>query len=135
MKSKHEKYYPIHFHGVMISSTFTDLIEHRKVLLDIINSLSLKPIAMEYDSAKPAGDVIDSSLKMVRDSSAYIGVISRKYGQIPECGERNPNKLSLTELEFKEARRLDRPILLFIMGEDHQIKESDVEFDIENLST
>jgi ATP-dependent DNA helicase RecG len=131
MKSAHEKYYPISFHGVMISSTFTDLVEHRKVLFDIINSLSLKPIAMEYNPAKPASDVIESSLTMVRDSSAYIGVISRKYGQIPNCDKCNPNKLSLTELEFNEARDLNRPILLFIMGENHQLKESDVELNDE----
>ena len=62
---------------------------------------------MEHDSAKPDGDVVDSSLQMVRDGSAYIGVISHKYGQIPECAKRNPDGLSLTELEFNEARGSD----------------------------
>jgi hypothetical protein len=37
--------------------------------------------------------------------------------------------LSLTELEFNEARRLGRPVLLFIMGPEHLVKESDVEID------
>jgi hypothetical protein len=46
---------------------------------------------------------------MVRDSAAYIGVSGLKYEQTPECPKRNPNKLSITELEFDEARRIGRP--------------------------
>src|SRR5262249_45926525 len=54
-----------------------------------------------------------------------------KYGQTPECPTRNPDKLSITELEFNEAQRLGRPILLFIMGDDHPVKKSDIEKDPE----
>ena len=84
---------------------------------------------MEYDSAKPVGDVIDSSLQMVRDSAAYILVISRKYGQTPECPTQNPDQLSITELEFNEAQQLNRPTLLYIMGDEHDIKIADIERD------
>lgn len=120
---------PIHFLGVMVSSTFTDLEEHRAALIKAIDRQSLKSVAMENDSAKPDGDVIDSSLEMVRKCSAYIGVISHKYGQIPDCPVRNPERRSLTELEFREARNLNRPILIFIMGDDHPVKHRDVESD------
>jgi hypothetical protein len=61
----------------MISSTFTDLEQHRAALIEAITGQGLAAVAMEYDSAKPDVDVIDSSLRMVRDASAYIGVISR----------------------------------------------------------
>ena len=111
----------------MISSTGTDLKEHRAVLVEAIKRQGLTDVAMENDSAKPDVDVVDSSLRMVRDASAYIGVISRKYGQTPECPRRNPGKLSITELEFNEAQRLGRPILLFIMGDQHLLREADVE--------
>jgi hypothetical protein len=83
---------------------------------------------MEYDSALLI-DVIESSLQMVRDSAAYIGVISLKYGQTPECSIRNPDKLSITELEFNEAQRLGRPVLLFIMGDKHHGTKDDFERD------
>jgi hypothetical protein len=66
---------------------------------------------------------------MVRDSAAYILVISQKYGQTPECSTRNPNKLSITELEFNEAQQLNRPTLLYIMGDEHDIKIADIEID------
>jgi hypothetical protein len=118
---------PRNYKGVTISSTFTDLKDHRAALIKAIKGQGLTDVAMENDSAKPNLDVIDSSLQMVRDGSAYIGVISRKYGQTPECPQRNPGKLSITELEFNEAQRLDRPILLLIMGEKHPVIEADVE--------
>lgn len=123
---------PRQYLGVMISSTFTDMEQHRKSLIEAINSLSFHEIAMENDSAKLV-DVIESSLQMVRDGSAYIGVISHKYGQIPLCPERNPNQLSITELEFNEAQQLNRPILLFIMGEDHPVRKADIETDLIRL--
>ena len=124
-------YEPVHYKGVMVSSTFTDLEQHRDALIDAINRQDLKPVVMEYDSAKPGVDVLDSSLQMVRDASAYVGVISHKYGRIPECPERNPEVLSLVELEFNEAIRLEHPVLLFIMGDDHDVKPGDVEIDPE----
>lgn len=118
---------PRRYLGVMVSSTFTDLKRHRHALIAAIRSQQLKEVAMENDTAKADVDVIDSSLQMVQDASAYIGVISRKYGQTPACPKRNPKNLSITELEFNEAMRLGRPILLFIMSEKHLVPEADVE--------
>ena len=125
--SKDKQSTPRQYQGIMVSSTFTDLKDHRVALIKAIKGQGLTDVAMENDSAKPDVDVIDSSLRMVQDASAYIGVISRKYGQTPACPNRNPGKLSITELEFNEAQRLERPILLFIMGERHPVCEADIE--------
>jgi hypothetical protein len=115
--------------GIMLSSTFTDLEKHRAALIGALKGQELTDIPMENDTAKADVDLIDSSLQMVQRASAYIGIISRKYGQTPQDPNRNPNELSITELEFNEAQRLDRPILLFIMGPDHPLKEADFETD------
>ena len=120
---------PRQYLGVMVSSTFTDLEQHRAAVIKAIKGQGLTDVAMENDSAKPDVDVIESSLQMVRDAAAYVGVISHKYGQTPLCPERNPGALSITELEFNEAQRLERPILLFIMGDKHQVLPADVETD------
>jgi hypothetical protein len=117
---------PRHYDGVMVSSTFSDLEHHRAALIKAVTNQGFKVVAMEDDAAKVV-DVIDSSLQMVRDARAYIGIISRKYGQTPVCPKRNPGKLSLTELEFNEAQELGRPILLFLMGDKHPVCEADVE--------
>ena len=122
---------PRDFKGVMVSSTFTDLKEHRAALINIINGAGFKAVAMENDSAKSDVDVINSSLQMVQDSTAYVLLISHKYGQTPVCTNRNLGKLSITELEFNEAERLEIPTMLFIMGDEHVIKKSDIEKDPE----
>lgn len=117
---------PRQYPGVMISSTFRDLKEHRAALIKAIKGQELADVSMENDAAKLV-DVIESSIQMVQNGSAYIAIIGSKYGQIPKCPRRNPDKLSITELEFNEAQRLNRPILLFIMGEKHSVLEADVE--------
>lgn len=124
-------YTPIIYKGVMVSSTFTDLKEHRAALIKAIDDQEMKAVGMENNPVEPVIDVIGSSLNMVRKASAYIGVISHKYGTIHPDRVRNPDGLSLTELEFNEAQRLNRPILLFIMGEEHDVKLRDIEQDTE----
>lgn len=96
--------------------------------MSVLHRQELFAVAMELDSALPAGTVLDSSLRKVRDASAYVGIISHKYGTVPDC-DANPDELSLTHLEYREAVKLGRPILIFIMGEDHPIKRADVEPD------
>jgi Domain of unknown function (DUF4062)/AAA ATPase domain len=118
---------PKHYRAIMLSSTFTDLKEHRERAIEAIDKLGYVAKVMERSGARADVDVIESSLNMVRDSVAYIGVISLKYGQTPVDPARNPDQLSITELEFNEAMRLGRPIILFIMGDDHPIKKADVE--------
>lgn len=122
---------PLKYSGVMVSSTFSDLKEHRAALIRAINVNGMVDVAMENDSAKAGSDIIDSSLQLVRDSSAYVGIITHKYGQTPVCPERNPGQLSITELECNEAQRLGRPILLFIMGDNHPVRRAEVETDPE----
>ena len=58
---------------VMVSSTFTDLQQHRTALIEAIHGHKLHANVMENDSATLL-DVVDSSLQMVRDSAAYIAI-------------------------------------------------------------
>jgi tetratricopeptide (TPR) repeat protein len=120
---------PQRYLGVIISSTFQDLKGHRAALVRAVEGQGLHAVAMENDAALPAGTVVSSSMDKVRAAAAYIGVVSRRYGQVPKCPE-NPEGLSLTELEFREARRLGRPTLIFIMAPDHPVREADVELDL-----
>ncbi len=79
------------------------------------------PIAMEDDAALPDQDLIDASLAKVNKSDAYVGLISYRYGQTPKCPERNPRRLSLTELEFRRALARKIPICMFIMHGEHPV--------------
>jgi tetratricopeptide (TPR) repeat protein len=124
-----DEFSPRQFLGVTVSSTFEDLKEHRAALMKAIHAHGMHALGMEDDGAKPGLDLIDSSLQFVREGSAYVGVLSHRYGKTPECEERNPQELSITELEFSEAQRLGRPIVLFLMADDHPIKKADIESD------
>ena len=124
---------PAKYKGVMVSSTFTDLEKHRAELMEALRKEELFAIGMEDYVPAPEEDVISSSLNMVRKGSAYIGLISHRCGQVPEHAERNPHAYSITRLEFEEAQSLDRPTLIFIMGDDHPVKRRDVEDDPEKL--
>lgn len=124
---------PANFKGVMVSSTFKDLEEHRSALMQALRKERLFSIGMEDYVLKFIDDIISSSLNMVCDGSAYIGLIGHRYGQIPECAARNPHGYSVTRLEYEEAQRLGRPTLIFIMGDNHPVKKGEVETDPEKM--
>lgn len=121
------------YKSIMISSTFTDLKEHRQFAKEAIEKFGFHAEAMESSGANAHSDVIDTSLQMVRNAAAYIGVVSHKYGQIPECERRNAECVSITELEFEEAEKEGRHRIIFIMSDDHPVKKSDVESDPEKI--
>jgi len=122
---------PKTYPGVMISSTFKDLQEHREALIDAVDSADLKSVSMEKYTQKPDDYIIPSSLKMVEDSSAYIGIISKRYGGIYGDDQTNPQGLSITRMEYERAIELGRPTLIFIMGPKHLVTEDDIELDTE----
>ncbi len=117
------------YHGVMISSTFADLPAHRACAMEAIESHGMHAVAQEQDGALPTGTVVSSSLRKVRESSAYLVIVGRRYGQVPESAELNPDGRSLTELEYREARRLGRPILALLMSDEHAVKPAAYERD------
>lgn len=122
---------PKNYRAIMLLSTFTDLKEHRQRAIEAIAKFGFMPNVMEFSGANAETDVIDTSLGMVRDSAAYVGILGFKYGQTPIDPVRNPNRLSITELEFNEAMKLGRPIVLFIMDENHPLRRADIEGDPE----
>jgi hypothetical protein len=115
------------YSGVMVSSTFTDLEKHRSALLKALQKEKMLPIGMENYVVSPEHDVISSSLDMVKQGSAYIGLISHRCGQVPKCTKRNPHEYSITRLEFEEAQSLGMPTLIFVMGDSHALTAADVE--------
>ncbi|HEY2068517.1 MAG TPA: DUF4062 domain-containing protein [Rhizomicrobium sp.] len=107
---------------IVISSSFNELVEHRRAVMDMIVGQGMLPLVMETDSAIPRLDPISSSLAKVDEADAYIGLIGYRYGNPPVDHKRNPEGFSLTELEFRHAVKRDIPICMFIMSDDHDIK-------------
>jgi len=56
----------------MLSSTFTDLREHRQRAIEAISKLGYMPRVMEHSGAQADSDVVETSLQMVRDAALAI---------------------------------------------------------------
>ena len=120
-------------YDVMISSTYLELKAHRGAVIDAAIAQNMFPLAMESDAALPQ-DLIDASLAKVDIADAYIGLISYRYGQTPECPIRNPDGLSLTELEFRHAQKRGLPICMFIQHDDVLVKPADLMKEVATLA-
>lgn len=94
---------------VYVSSTFGDLAEHRKVVLDSILRVGAVPVAMEHFGSSAA-----SPLEVCRDqvlqSDVIVLLLGHRYGAVPPGAN-----TSLTEFEYSTAREAAKPVLAFIV--------------------
>src|SRR5882724_6192629 len=116
----------------MLSSTFRDLKQHRAAIIAAMNGLQLTPLAQEFDAALSDSDLIKASLDKVEAADVYVGLIGSRYGQRPECRDRNADRLSLTELEYRRAVERGLPRLMFIMADDHELTLADLKLSQED---
>jgi len=102
---------------VFVSSTYTDLIEERKKVIDILLSTSkCIPVGMELFHAED--DEQFNVIKRIIDMcDYYILIIGSRYGTI------NTNTdLSFTEMEYNYAVSKGIPVLVFALDESVLIK-------------
>ncbi len=78
---------------VFLSSTYVDLIEHRKAAHDALEQLGLHVIGMESFGARPE-DSTTACLKEVEESNLFVGIYAHRYGYIPKDSD-----VSITEDE------------------------------------
>jgi hypothetical protein len=114
--------------GVTLSSTFSDLEEKRQQVLAFMGRHEFHDIAMESDAALPTLDKIASSLFKVDQAEAYVCIIGYRYGTREFCETRNPQNLSLTELEWRRAKERDIPRCTLIMSPRYsELQLADIE--------
>jgi len=83
---------------VYVSSTFTDLQEHRQELRNALQSLEdVEYVGPEYLSAN-AEPSLETSLREIGESTALVLLIGWRYGYIPEGQQK-----SIVELEYEAA--------------------------------
>jgi hypothetical protein len=98
---------------VFLSSTYIDLIEHRKAAHDALEQLGLHIIWMEAFGARPE-DSTKACLKEVEESDLFVGIYAHRYGYISKDSD-----VSITEQEFIHAQKSEKPIFGFVIDEDH----------------
>ncbi|MGH6801890.1 MAG: DUF4062 domain-containing protein, partial [Methyloceanibacter sp.] len=87
---------------VYVSSTFVDLEAFRAKVLERLRRSQSIVVAMEDYAAfdeRPA----DKCLKDVKGCDIYVGILAKRYGYIP--ANDNPDGLSITEMEYRQAGR------------------------------
>ena len=110
---------------VFLSSTYLDLHYHREEIIKQIIKHKLIFIGMEYFGARaenhqPTNIIIDE----VKKSDIYIGIFGVRYGSIDEA-----TGMSMTELEYREAKSANKPMLLYVIKDTANVKVSDIEQD------
>jgi len=97
---------------VYVSSTFIDLQEHRAQVERVIRRMGHQDVAMEYYVAEDQRPV-DKCLADVAACDLYIGIFAWRYGWIPK--KNNRKKLSITEMEYRQAEKTAKPCLIFLL--------------------
>ena len=93
---------------VFISSTYEDLKEERKAVIEGIMDLDCFPAGMEQFSAASTSQ-FEYIKKRIDESDYYVLIIGGRYGSIDENED-----ISYTEKEFNYALEESIPVLVFI---------------------
>lgn len=98
---------------IFLSSTFRDLIEHRRRVSDALQRLGQENARMEIFGARPE-EPIQACLNEIDQSDLVVGIYAHRYGHVPEGSQE-----SITEMEFRHALRRKKTILCFVVSNDH----------------
>ena len=101
--------------SIYISSTYADLVPFRRIVCDSLVSLGHRVLAMEHYLASDERP-LERCLNDVASTDVYVGVFAWRYGHVAK--QDNPMMLSITELEYRHARQLKKPLLIFLLHED-----------------
>ena len=112
---------------VFISSTYADLIEERKKILDILFMADCIPAGME---AFVAADIEQFEVikKVIDLCDYYVLIIGKRYGSIhPDTGK------SYTEMEYDYAIEQGIPVLVFAIDDNVKLASDKIETDEDKI--
>lgn len=108
---------------VFISSTYADLTEERKKILDVLFMADCIPAGMEAFVAADT-EQFEVIKKVIDFCDYYVLIIGKRYGSIhPGTGK------SYTEMEYDYAIEQDIPVLVFAIDENIELASDKVETD------
>lgn len=96
---------------VFLSSTYSDLIEERRKVLDILLMADCIPAGMEAFVATD-NEQFEVIKRVIDLCDYYILIIGKRYGTINEVTE-----LSYTEMEYDYAKEKNIPVLAFVIDD------------------
>lgn len=112
---------------VFVSSTYTDLIEARREIINLVMESYNFPVGMEMFGADDS-DQWTFIQRAIDITDIYILILGHRYGSLA------PDGVSYTEKEFDYAVSKGIPVLSFIRHEDVSTKSSEREIDPEKIA-
>src|SRR5262245_22623733 len=97
---------------IYLSSTYADLVRPRKAVAAAIERLQGHTVVGMESYLASDERPVDRCLADVAMCNYYVGVFAWRYGFVPPGQSR-----SVTELEFREAVRSNKPRLVFVLDE------------------
>ena len=97
---------------VFLSSTYLDLIEHRKAVVNALRTMGEEVDHMEIFGARDE-EPTKASLDELDKCDVLVGIYAYRYGTVPKG-----SKVSVTEQEYLYAMSKKTPILVFVVNED-----------------
>ncbi len=96
---------------VFISSTYIDLIPHRRLVFKLLENFKTEIRGMEAFGARSSAP-LDICIEQVCESDIYIGIIGMRYGSIDAESSK-----SFTEVEYETAYKQNKEILIYLFDE------------------
>lgn len=97
---------------IFISSTMTDLVNERYQVAQRLEAMNFEPVFAEVLGPDGSGSW-DRISAAIASCDVVVLVLGERYGWVPDSGPLAADGLSVTELEYREAQRLELPILPF----------------------
>ncbi len=108
---------------VFISSTYTDLAEERKKILDVLFMADCIPAGMEAFVAADT-EQFEVIKKVIDLCDYYVLIIGKRYGSVhPDTGK------SYTEMEYDYAIEQGIPVLVFAIDDNVKLAADKIEAD------
>lgn len=112
---------------VFVSSTYEDLQEERKAVMEALLQMNCFPVGMEYFNAADDSqwDVITS---LIDECDYYVLIVAGRYGSIDEA-----SGISYTQKEYEYAVKKNVPVISFVYKDINQLPSGKVEHNPEVL--
>lgn len=84
--------------SVFVSSTFTDLQEHRKAVDDALRRMKENSVVMEHFGAR-GQEPKEACFAEIEQCQVFIGIYAHRYGYCPEGSDKSITEWNTTTLK------------------------------------
>lgn len=113
---------------VFVSSTYEDLKEERKTVIEALLQMNCFPVGMEFFNAADDSqwDVITS---LIDECDYYVLIVAGRYGSVEES-----SGISYTQKEYEYAVKKNVPVISFVHKDVNQLPSGKVEHEPDEMA-